>query len=201
MDRDLIVRLREYEEFTKRETRFATQEEFLEFCENHYVYYPPDFGSYIQTMVTTDDEFIQFIQRVCIDDWYPDSGGLMWFVNKGFDEYVEFNGDMSNIENTEECDFDEDECDYSPTELVESYRADYNPYFDAPFSVIKDTPEHQKKIFKQGDIKVKPEISARMPFIARFVSHDTFDRMGSIKGNAFEIFSLNEMKPGKIMFV
>lgn len=191
-------RLREYEEFKKRETRFTTQEEFLEFCKHNFVYYPSNYGAYIQTLVTNDQEFIDFAQRVSIDDWYEDSGGLMWFVNDAEDnKYFDFNKETADPKWV----VDDEKIEYCPTETVRSFRADYNPYFDDPFSVIEDTPEFYKQIFKPGDLLVKPEIQAKMPFIARFVSHDTFDRMGSIKGHSLEIISLKDVTPGKIMFV
>jgi len=194
---DLIERLKEYQEFVSRETRFDTAEEFLEFCKTHFVYYRPDFGAWIQTLIQTEEDFIQYIQRVCIDDWFEDSGGLMWFVNNQHEqEYVTFNQETA----LEEWELD-GEPGYSPTEIVESYYAEYNPYFDKPFAVIKDPAGYEKKIFKSGDIKVRPEICAKMPFIARFVSHDSFDRMGSIKGNDLQIIPLNEIESGKIMFI
>lgn len=197
-ERDLEQRLKEYEEFKKRETRFATSEQFLDFCKDHFVYYAPDFGSYIQALIATDQQFIDYIQRVCIDDWFEESGGIMWFVNEGEDnDYVSFNQEINDEDMVDE----EGNVYYSPTETVESYRVDYNQFFDDSFSVIKDDPEFQKKIFAPGALVVKPEIQAKMPFIARFVSHDTFDRMGSIKGNAMEIIPISNLTPGEIMFV
>lgn len=194
---DLEQRLEEYQDYVSRETRFDTQEEFLEFCKTHFVYYPPDFGAWIQTLINTEEDFIQYIQRVCIDDWFEGSGGLMWFVNtQTQQDYVTFNGETAH----EEWEMD-DGPGYSPTEVVESYCAEFNPYFDKPFAAIKDPAGYEKKIFKAGDIKVRPEICAKMPFIARFVSHDTFDRMGSIKGNDLQIIPLKEIESGKIMFI
>ena len=188
-------RLRQFEEYQKRETRFSTQEEFLAFCKEHFCYYPPDFGAWIQTLITNDQEFIDYVQRVCVDDWYEGSGGLSWVLNEAEDNpYVE----IDTIE-------DDDELDDANFEIVsdpvESYKIDYNPYFDQPFAVIKDRPEHQKRLIKPEHIRVRPEIQQKMPFIARFVSHDTFDRMGSIKGNQLDIIQLSELEPGKIMFL
>lgn len=192
------AKLDSYRKFVEREIRFANQHDFLDFCNTHFVYYPPNFGSYIQTLVTTDQEFIEFIQRVSIDDWYDDSGGLMWFVNEGPDnQYVTFNQPAHE----DELEDEDGNVYHQPTVLVESYLADYNPYFDLPFSVVKDTPEQQKKVFAPDALIVNPEISAKMPFIARFVSTDTFDRMGSIKGHTLEIISLADVTPGKIMFL
>lgn len=192
------LRLSEYEEFKKRETRFTTKEQFLDFCKDHFVYYAPDFGSYVQALITTDKQFIKYIQRVCIDDWFEESGGLMWFVNEGPDNpYVTFNQEINDVDLIDEF----GDVFHTPTVTVESYRADYNQFYDDPFSVVKDTPEFEKNIFAPGALVVKPEISAKMPFIARFVSHDTFDRLGSIKGNALEIIPISNLNPGEIMFI
>lgn len=197
-ERDLDQRSEEYEEFKKRETRFATKEQFLDFCKDHFVYYAPDFGSYIQSLITTDRQFIKYIQRVCIDDWFEESGGLMWFVNEGPDNpYVTFNQEINDEDLVDE----EGNIYHTPTVTVESYRADYNQFYDDPFSVVKDVPEFEKNIFAHGTLVVKPEISAKMPFIARFVSHDTFDRLGSIKGNSLEIIPISNLTPGEIMFI
>jgi hypothetical protein len=198
MTNDLQQRLEEYQKFVARETRFATEQEFLEFSKDKFVYYKPDFGMHIQSLVATNKDLIDFIQRVCIDDWYEDSGGSMWFVNdSSANQYVDFNPETAQVEWIID---DEDE-EYRPTELVESYYVDYNPFYDKPFAVIKDAPEDRKMVFKDGDLIVKPEISAKMPFIARFVSHDTFDRLGSIKGWAMDIIQLKDLASGKIMFV
>lgn len=192
------ARVAEYVEFKKRETRFTTKEQFLDFCKEHFVYYAPDFGSWIQALITTDQQFIEYIQRVCIDDWFDESGGIMWFVNEGPDnDYVTFNQEVNDGDWVDE----DGNITPSPTERVESYRADYNRFFDDPFSVIQDTEEFQKNIFAPDVLVVKPEISAKMPFIARFVSHNTFDRMGSIKGNALEIIPISNLNPGEIMFI
>ena len=194
----LTQRLAEYTDFKKRETRFTTKEQFLDFCKYHFVYYAPDFGSYIQALITTDQQFIDYIQRVCIDDWFEESGGLMWFVNEGPENpYVTFNQDVHDGDMVDE----EGNIYHNPTKRVESYYADYNQFYDDPFSVVKDTPEFEKNIFAPGALVVKPEISAKMPFIVRFVSHDTFDRLGSIKGNAMEIIPISHLTPGEIMFI
>lgn len=186
-------RMKSFRDYLKNETRFSNPDEFLAFCKDHFCYYPPDFGYWIQTVVTNDQEFIDFIQRVSIDNWFDGSGGLMWFVNQAEDNpYV----DLDSVD-------DEDDESVNPdilTEPVESYRIDYNEFYEQPFAVIKDKPENYKRLVKRECIRVRPEIQQKMPFIARFVSHDTFDRMGSIKGNDLDIIPLSELKPGQIMF-
>ena len=195
-ERNMEQRLKAYGEYIKREKRFKTHQEFLDFCSKHFCYYPAGFGSYIQTLITNEKQFIDFIQRVCIDDWYHNSGGIMWFANEGENEYVDFL-DSSDNPITDDCDegIDPEVC------LVETYKIDYNPFYDEPFSCVLDTPEYTKKIFGYHQLKVKPEIIAKMPFIARYVSVDDFDRMGSIKGETLEIISLNDVKENVLMFL
>lgn len=80
------------------------------------------------------------------------------------------------------------------------YRLSYLHDFDKPLCVIKDEPEYTKKVFKQNVLKVKPRMKAKMPFVARFVSVNTCDRIGSLKGLTLEIISLSEVKVEDMMF-
>lgn len=198
-ERNMEQRLKEYGEYIKREKRFKTRDEFLKFCSKHFCYYPSGFGSYIQTLITTENQFIDFIQRACIIDWYENSGGIMWFANGGVSEYVDFVDYKGNlIADNVDDDFEGIEPEIC---LTETYKIDYNPFYDDPFACILDKPEYTKKIFGYHQLKVKPEIIAKMPFIARYISVDDFDRMGSIKGETLEIISLNEVKENVIMFL
>ena len=197
-------KLKSYESYIKRETRFSTQEEFLDFCSKNFCYYPSGFGAYIQTLITTENQFIDFIQRVCIEDWHEGSGGIMWFANEGVNEYVDFVDSNGNIVTEfDDCDAgcDDDFIGIEPEICLETYKIDYNQFYDAPFACVLDTPEHSKKIFGYNQLTVKSEIVTKMPFIARFISMDDFDRMGSIKGQTLEIISLNEVKENVIMFL
>lgn len=197
-ERNMEQRLREYEEYIKREKRFKSRNEFLKFCSNQFCYYPSGFGSYIQTLITSENQFIDFIQRVSIDDWYDNSGGIMWFANEGVSEYVDFVDCNGNVITETDDDFEGIEPEIC---LTETYKIEYNPFYDDPFACILDKPEYTKKIFAYHQLKVKPEIVAKMPFIARYVSVDDFDRMGSVKGQTLEIISLNEVKENVIMFL
>lgn len=179
--------LDEYLEWKRRVTRFDNEDTFLEFCSRNFVYYPPDFGHYIQTLITTDDQLIEFAQRVSIDDTDP-SNTWMWFQREDDNHLFDFDETDSDVIPT-------------PTELVRSYVVDYNPYDDQVLGVIEDIPSHYKKKFAPGKITVKPEIRQKMPFIASFISHDTFDRYGSIKGNRFEIIPLANVKENVITFI
>lgn len=197
-DRNIKRELKAYEDYIKREHRFDTREEFLEFCSKNFCYYPSGFGAYIQTLITNEKQFKDFIQRVCIEHWIEYSGGIQWFANEGINEYVDFVDSDGNVIDDESYDGDGiDPC----VCLTETYKIDYNPFYDKSYSCVLDKPEYTKKIFADEQLKVKSKIVAKMPFIARFISIDDFDRMGSLKGQTLEIIPLAEAKENVIMFL
>lgn len=114
--------MRAFQDYLSRETRFSTQDEFLAFCKDRFCYYPSDFGMWIQTIVNNDQEFIDFIERVCIDDWFDGSGGLMWFINEAEDNpYIDI--DLVDNEDDESVNSD------ILTEPVESFKIEYNEFY------------------------------------------------------------------------
>ncbi len=55
--------------------------------------------------------------------------------------------------------------------------------------------------YPPNTFRVNPKTSAKFPAIVRFVSMDTFDRSGSIKGQDLTIISLKALEDGQMMFV
>jgi hypothetical protein len=186
-----------YKKMLENEIRFETLGEFIEFSNNNFVFYPLGFGYRIQTLIETEEQFIDFVQRACIEERHVKDGfGLMWFVNDytEFDKYFEYVGGVSHQESNHLLDGETEI--YEPTELITAYSAEYNEYFEKRFAVHKT----QIKIFAKGTLKVKQRIIDKMPFIARFCSMDTYDRCGSIKGNDMEIIAMSDIKAGQVCF-
>ena len=195
-----IKRLEEYKEYTSKVTRFKTMEEFKEFTSKNFCYYDTGFGAYIQALITTDAEFIDFMLK-CGNITYGEDN-FPYFIND-----YRHNDQNNHIFFAEEPDEDSDaERWYSdgefagtmPSVAIAGYRVEYNRFFDEPFEVWRND---EFKTYPEGTFRVNPKTSARFPAIVRFVSIDDFDRTGTIKGDALTIISLADVADKKMMMV
>lgn len=198
--RELHEELAEYQEYVKNMRRFKTQEEFLEFSRHNFVFYRDDLGMRLQQVIETEEQFVNFLQRCCmLSHPIDDNPWLMWLVNdyRVVEEYLQPTEQLlqrhaSKVESGLDEDVwlvDGEEIQYSPDQTIEAWQADYNEYFDEPFEVHKTST----KVFLPGDFSVKERYKAKMPFLARFVSHNTWDRGGSIKGQDLDIIPLHSL--------
>lgn len=205
---NLQRRLQEYQEYKERETRFSTKEEFKKFCSENHVYYPAGFGAYVQRLIRTDEEFIEFMLKCGVmgrydGDYYP------WFVNDyqhdDEDQHLFF---VSNPFEDSDTELDTEEIEawesdgefsgYMPNVPIVAYHVDYNQFYDDPFSVVRDD---DYKTYAPGTFRVNPKTSAKWPAIVRFVSMDDFDRYVSIKGESLSFIPLKDVEDGQIMFL
>ena len=125
-----------------------------------------------------------------------------WFVNdydhENDDNHIFFANQESIPDDAECWDVDGEFAGYMPNVPMVAYHVDYNEYYDDPFSVVRDD---DFMVYSPNTFRANPKTSAKFPALVRFASMDTFDRMGSIKGNSLEIISLADVEDGKIMFV
>jgi hypothetical protein len=190
--------LSEYQEYVKNMRRFKTHEEFLEFSRHNFVFYRDDLGMRLQQVIENEEQFVNFLQRCCMLN-YPieDNPWLMWLVNdpRVVEEYLSPTEQLiqrhaSNTGLNEDVWIvDGEELQYYPDQPIEAWQADYNEYFEEPFEVHKTST----KVFLPGDFSIKEEYKSKMPFLARFVSHNTWDRAGSIKGQDLDIIPLSSL--------
>lgn len=186
-----------YKDRVSKEKRFSTLEEFLEFSRENFVFFPQDMGMRLQQLIQTEQQFIDYLQRVCLTKF--GNSWSMWLVEEGLEKgYVKPTQQLRDrrqnvLEDTGDDQdawiIDGEYVEYGPDQEIEAWVADYNQYFDKPFEVY---PE-RIKVFKPGDLKVPQEYKDKMPFLARFVSHDTFDRCGSIQGSDLEIIPIKSL--------
>lgn len=202
-----MQRLQEYKEFKERETRFTTVTEFKEFCKNNHVFFNQGFGGKIQQLIHTEKEFVDFCLKCCTYDHGDDS--FPWFLNDyrhDNEENLLFFKEVPDVENMTEEELETlnaftSDGEYAgsfPTVPITAYYGDYNQYYDDPFSVVR---VDEYKTYPEDTFVVNPTIAAKFPAIVRFVSMDTWDRMGSIKGDDFEIISLKDVEDGIMMFL
>ena len=187
-------RLKEYEEYEAKTTRFKTHDELVEFSKNNFVFYPAGFGYNIQSLITTEKEFKDFVQRCCIHVM----DNLIWFADCGGNEYLSFNPDPADTgwihESYLNDEIIEEEFTPEPALPITGYCVDVNPYFEEPFSVTAT----DINIYRDDILVVNPEVLKQLPALVRFCSMDDFDRMGSIKGEQLEIIPMAEIVQGTI---
>ena len=186
-----------YKDRVAKEKRFSTSEEFLEFSRENFVFFQQGLGMRLQQLIQTEQQFIDYLQRVCLTKF----GGswCMWLAGEGLDKgYIRPSKQLKDrreelLEKTGEDNdawlLDGEHIEYGPDQEISAWCADYNEYFDKPFEVY---PE-RIKVFKPGDLEVPQEYKDKMPFLARFVSHDTFDRCGSMRGSDLEIIPIKSL--------
>lgn len=199
-DPDYETELAAYRIYMKNMRRFKTSEEFVEFSRHNFVFYKDDLGMRLQQVIETEEQFISFLQRCCMHYYEADdTPWIMWLVNsdEAMRKYVRPTQQLVDrvnrrIEEEGEAEawlLDDEEVYYSPDHKIEAWQADYNQFYDEPFEVHKT----EVKVFLPGDLEVTEEYKAKMPFLARFLSLNTFDRMGSIEGQDLEIIPLSTL--------
>lgn len=189
---------KEIAEYKANEKRFATHEEFVEFSRNNFVFFQDDFGMRVQQLIETEEQFVNYLQRVCMI--HHGAEWLMWLTNDPdvMAEYVTPTQQLvdrsdQRLEETGENPYtwgnEDAECYYRPDLEIEAWQADHNRFYDEPLEVHRTTV----RVFQPGDLEVTEKYKAKMPFLARFVSHNTFDRCGSIKGTDLDIIPLKTL--------
>ena len=205
-DPELERELEAYRVYKENMRRFKTLEELVEFSRHNFVFYPDDFGMRLQQVIETEEQFVNFLQRCCmLNHEIGDNPWLMWIVNEyssvleeylsPTDQLIARRSEKIGSDSDEDVWYsDGEEPEYGPDQTIEAWCAEYNPYEDLRFSVHKT----QTKVFLPGDFQVKDRYKEKMPFIARFVSHNTWDRLGSIKGQDLDIIPLADLQKDAI---
>lgn len=175
-------RLKEYLEYKKRITEFQTEEEFKKFCKNSFCYYPYGFGYRIVQRIETEEQFIDFCMKCGIVGTC--NMFIPWLVNEGNQEYLEW----KDLEEDDEFD----------TIKVNGYEIGFNPYDDNQIQVY-DMGEIE--IVDKNCLSVTEEVKNKLPALVMYVSQDTFDRCGTIKGDSLDIFSLKDLESPVMTFI
>lgn len=195
-DRDEEIRL------TREEASLSveTVEEFKKLTETNDVFYHYGEGYAIRAYIETEEQFIDFVQKVGIvhlwDMYVP------FFVNdqSDFDEWFEYKdtvrtSDRDTAEFWSLDDGDEgrdEECisrTFFPTVKKDALTCTYNHFYDKPYRIRKESV----MVYGMEDIKVKDEVKKKFPCVLTFISQDTFDRCGSIEGHSLSIISMNDL--------
>ena len=174
----------------------ATDEDFKILTETQEVFYRYGEGYQIQALIENEEQFIEFMQKVGImelwDKYVP------FFVNNpgDFDKWFEYKDTVrrSEMDTVETFQFGDDDPviiteTLMPTVKKRVLLASWNQYSDKPFRINK------QNILMYGpeDIKVKGKVKSKFPCVCVFVSHDTFDRYGSLEGSSLQMIELNKL--------
>lgn len=173
----------------------GTHKEFLELTEKSDVFYMYGEEYEIRAYIETEEQFIDFVQKVGIirlwDMYVP------FFVNDSseFEKWFEYKDTVRTSEHDTAEFFsldDIEECvslSIFPTVKKDVLICTYNQFFEKPYRIKK------KSVLTYGmeDIKVKDEVKSKFPCVLTFVSQDTFDRCGSIEGHSLSIISMAKL--------
>ena len=192
-DRDEEIRL------TREEASLSveTAEEFISLTETNDVFYHYGEGYAIRAYIETEEQFIDFVQKVGIIHLW--NMYVPFFVNdqSDFDEWFEYKDTVRTSDlDTEETiswglDGDE-ECvsrTFYPTVKKDALTCTYNHFYDKPYRIRKESV----MVYGMEDIKVKDEVKKKFPCVLTFISQDTFDRCGGIKGHSLSIISMADL--------
>lgn len=190
----------EYQAFQKEKLlSLSTHEELVKFSKQNPVFWWYGEGLRIQALISTEVEFIDFIQKCGVTKlwgnvvpfWVSDDECGVFKKHLYFKDTVA----SSKHDTIETLTIDgelawESEVQRFPTRIVKGYECTYNEYFDKPFrineiEVLTFSPE--------TDIGVKPEIIAKFPAVVTFLSQDSFDRLSGLEVCDLRIHSLKEL--------
>lgn len=178
-------RLREFEEHQARVTRFATHEEFNQFCSQHMVVFPQGMEYQIAQTCNNEHDLIRFLQTCAMQF---DEVEAVYRPMERLADFCSVMGQEDDVEFVDTLEFDgvpvETQCHYKPRLLVDVYVADYNPYYDEQFEVTKS----RALLYDTDQIVLREKMTA--PCITMCSSVDSFDRMGSVKGDNITIIPL-----------
>lgn len=186
------IRLIREEESLSIESRDA----FIALTETQDVFYRYGEGYKIRAYIETEDQFIDFVQKAgLIDLW-----GMVvpFFVNDSteFDLWFEYKETVktSDFDTAEFFSFEDEEENeinrtFFPTVKKNALTCTYNEFFEKPYRIRKE----EVLVYDQDDIRVKDDVKRKFPCVVEFVSEDTFDRHGTVKGHSLSIIELKEL--------
>lgn len=190
-DRDEEIRL------TREEASLSveTVEEFKKLTETNDVFYHYGEGYAIRAYIETEEQFIDFVQKVGIIHLW--NMFVPFFVNdqSDFDEWFEYKDTVRTSEHDTAEFFslnDIEECvsrTFYPTVKKDALTCTYNHFYDKPYRIGKESV----MVYGMEDIKVKDEVKKKFPCVLTFISQDTFDRCGSIEGHSLSIISMADL--------
>lgn len=184
----------------ENELSIATHEEFTEFCKRNDVFYWYGEEYQIEALISTEEEFIEFMQKVGLkEEWFGGECLVPFFVGdrSAFEAYFTYKDTVAesdhDLVDTFQLGDDEPEIvgiTRHPTHVKDVFVVHFNQYFEEkPYRI----QEGKVRLYDHNDIAVKPEIIEKFPCVVTFVSHDTFDRMGSIEGSSVNIIPIKRL--------
>ena len=179
---------KDYEEYQAHATRLSTIEAVAEFKKRNDVFYPEGFGYKVCFKIEDEETYINVIQRCVMvrinDEWVP------WFVDTWdgkSNNWIEFTA-STDARDPEWILDGEDEV-FAPSVELTSHKFDINQYFEQPFEMY----ETAIKVYAPGELRMPDHLKHKLPFTLVCTSLDTFDRMGSIKGNTLDVIEHSQL--------
>jgi hypothetical protein len=186
----------EYEElaYIQEEERNSLElrEDLVELSKLEGVFWEYGEGLTFRAIVNTEEDFLNFMQKVGLVDIFGHS--VPWFVDDSneFNTYLYYKDCVSTSE-LDTAEYFDDHCEgttYFPTNSKNVWCATYNQYFDKPFRLQKK----DVRLYTLNDVGVKPEFLEKLPAMLTFYSENTFDRMGDIEGHNFKVVQMKNLQ-------
>lgn len=179
---------KDYEDYQAHATRLSTIDEVAEFKKENDVFYPEGFGYRVCFKIEDEETYISVIQRCVMvrinEDWVP------WFVDTWdgkSNNWIEFTSTVDGRD--PEWILDGEDEVFAPSVEVCSYKFDINEYFEQPFEMYRTVI----KVYAPGELRMPESLKQKLPFTLICTSIDTFDRMGSIKGNMLDVIEHSQL--------